>query len=51
MYDKVAIITHILQSQMIFYKHEQGIVPDNSTKYEQNNNILLQDITTNTQNL
>ena len=51
MYEKVAIITQIWQSQMLFYKHEQGIVPDNCTKYEQNHHILLRDNTTNTQNL
>ena len=34
---------------MLFYKHEQHIVPDNCTKYEQNHHILLQDNTTNTQ--
>ena len=36
---------------MLFYKHDQRIVSDNCTKYEQNHHTLLQDITTNTQNL
>ena len=36
---------------MLFYKHEQCMIPDNCTKYEQNHQIVLCDITTNTQNL
>ena len=35
---------------MTFYKHRQHIVPNYCTKYEQNQLILLWDITTNTQN-
>ena len=49
MYEKVAIINQIWQSQKLFYKHEQRMEPDNCTKYEQNHHILLHDITTNTQ--
>ena len=51
MYEKVAIITQIWQSQMLFYNHKQCTVPDNCTTYEQNHHILLQDNTINTQNL
>ena len=46
MHEKVVIITQIWQSQMLFYKHEQHIVPDTCTKYEQDHHILLCDITT-----
>ena len=46
MYENVAIITQIWQSQMLFYKHEQHMVPDNDTEYEQNHHIFLKDTTT-----
>ena len=37
--------SNLAQSQMLIYKHEQLMVPDNWTKYyEQNNHILLWDI-------
>ena len=51
MYEQMAIITQIWQSKMLFYKHEQHIVPDNCTNYEQKQHILLQDSTATTQNL
>ena len=44
MYERMAIIT-----PMLFYKHEQSMVPDNCINYEQNQHILLSNITS-TQN-
>ena len=38
--------SNLAQSQMLFYKDEQCILPDNCTKYEHNHHILLQDIST-----
>ena len=43
--------SNVAQSQMLFYKHEQGMVLANWTKYEQNHHIHLRNITTSTQNL
>ena len=43
--------SNVVQIQMLFYKHEQHIVPDRATKYEQNHHILLCNITTNSQSL
>ena len=41
MYEKVAInYSNLAQSQMLFHKHEQCMLPDNGTKYEQNHHIL-----------
>ena len=38
--------SNLIQSQTAFYKHEQLMIPDNCTKYE--NQHILWDITTNT---
>ena len=43
--------SNLAQGQILFCKHDQCMVPDNSTKYEQNHHILFRDIATNTQNL
>ena len=38
---------NLTKSQMLFYKHEQHIIPDNcTTRYDKNHHILLWDITT-----
>ena len=51
-YDKIGHnYSNLAKSQILFYKHEQHIIPDNCIQYEQNRHILLWDITTNTQNL
>ena len=39
------------QSIILFYKHKYNMVPNYCTKYEQNHNIRVWDMTPNTQNL
>ena len=52
MFEKVAILTLIWHRvKCYFTSMSNALAPDNCTKYEQNHHILLQDITTNTQNV
>ena len=43
--------SNLVQSQMLFYKHGQCMVPNYCDKYEHNHNILLWDTTIKVQNL
>ena len=47
MYEKLTIITQIIQSQIIFHKHKQCMVPDNWSIYEERPHIPLWDTTRN----
>ena len=35
-YEKIAIITQIWQSQILFYLHQQPMIPDHGTQDEEN---------------